>query len=178
MPKRDAEDNNKVSPQNHVPEATNMLVEFHPIWTVIGEFNMILFYLHFCVFEFKWSENHHLFTDVQCLMHCEINVTVPSFNKNGSNMPQATEMLLLPDSTFPVTDWVLIVENQYDCSHQWDRMSDQHVFCDVAFSCLMWVHAARLLTDLATGWSQLSELGSRTQDSPLGRKEEKTVEEF
>lgn len=69
------------------------------------------------------------------------------------------------------------VEIQYDSS-QWDSMSDQHVFCDVAFTSLMWIHVARLLADLATGWSQFSELGSRTQDSPLGKKRKKNVEEF
>lgn len=72
---------------------------------------------------------------------------------------------------------VFNVEIQYDSS-QWDSMSDQHVFCDVAFTSLMWIHVARLLADLATGWSQFSELGSRTQDSPLGKKRKKTVEEF
>lgn len=42
----------------------------------------------------------------------------------------------------------------------------------------MCIHAARLLTDLAAGWSQLSELGSRTDSEK--KKEEKTggAEEF
>lgn len=70
----------------------------------------------------------------------------------------------------------LTMEDQYDPSHQWDRMSDQHVFCDAAFISLMWVHVARLLIDLAAGWSQLYELGSRTQDSPLGKKGGEGVE--